>query len=602
MHGLYWHHILIERGGSMVAFRLALLGVPTAEYNGTPITFERRKALALLAYLAVADQPCSRASLAQLLWPEDDDQRARAGLRRVLAALNETPIAHWIEADRNTISLVKNDGLWVDVHFFGTALDTDPDPNTLAQAVELYNDHFMTGFSLRNSAEFDDWQALHTQLYQQHLTRTLHQLVNLLLKAGDTERAQTYFQRWLELDPLYEYAQRQSMRLLAATGRRDRACRQFESYADLLAQELGVSPSESTRQLYEAIRSNEPIALVEVEQVKSTLPPLPELVVGREAELQELKTMLTTPGISKVVVQGWPGIGKTTLAALIAHDRDLPERYSGGVLFTALGEQPNMYAQLSAWAHALSLEGVTRVDTAEELGRRLTAALRDRRMLLIIDDVWNVSHAQLMNVAGPECATLYTTRLNNVARALVTQPAHIYKLPILTEQASIDLLSNLAPEAVRQNHDEALELVRDLEGLPLALQVAGRLLSVEMAMGWGITDLLHELRDGVQLLEAQAPADRFDPELQATPSVRVLLQRSTNQLDTDTRRCFVLLGVFAPKPATFDLAAMKAVWDVSDPRPAVRSLVARGLLESTHDGRFQMHALLVMHARSIVSE
>lgn len=582
--------------------KLSLLGIPAVEHNGTPITFERRKALALLAYLAVADQPCSRQSLAQILWPDDDDQRARAGLRRVLAVLNETPIANWIEADRNTVRLVRNDGIWVDVHAFSTALNADPAPDILAQSVDQYRDHFMTGFSLRNSAEFDDWQTLHTQLYQKQLTRMLHQLVSLLLEAGDTDRAQTYVQRWLALDPLDEYAQRQFMRLLAATGRRDKALRQFESYTNLLAQELGVIPSDSARQLCEAIRRNQPIALVEVEQMKSTLPPRPELVVGRETELQELKTLLTTPGISKIVIQGWPGIGKTTLSALIAHDKDLRERYSEGVLFTALGEQPNMYAQLSAWAHALDLEGVTGSDTVEDIGRRLTAALQNRRMLLIIDDVWHVGHAQLMNVAGPECATLYTTRLNNVARALVTQPAHIFKLPILNEQASMDLLSSLAPEAIRQNRDEAVELVRDLEGLPLALQVAGRLLSVEMTMGWGVTDLLRELREGVKLLEAQAPADRFDPELQATPSVRVLLQRSTNQLDPDTRRCFVLLGVFAPKPATFDLVAMKAVWDVADPRPAVRSLVARGLLESTRDGRFQMHALLVMHARSMVSE
>ena len=586
----------------MITLKLSLLGIPTIEYDGAAISLERRKALALLAILAVADQPCSRQSLAHMLWPDDDEQRARAGLRRVMAALNETPIANWIEADRNAIRLVKNNDLWVDIHIFDTAQDTDPDSDTLAQTIALYRDHFMTGFSLRDSAKFDDWQTLHTQIYQQKVIETLQQLVSLLLEAGDAETAQAHIQRWLELDPLHEHAQRQYMRLLVSTGRRDRALRQFENYADLLTQELGVSPSEPTRQLYDAIRSDQPIALIETKQAKSTLPPLPELVVGRETELQELKTMLTTPGISKVVVQGWPGIGKTTLAALIAHDRELRQRYPGGVLFAALGEQPNMYAQLATWAHALNLEGVTQVNTAEELGQRLAAVLHDRRMLLIIDDVWNIGHAQLMNVAGPECATLYTTRLNNVARALVAQPTYIYKLPILTEQASMDLLSSLAPEAIRQNRDEALELVRDLEGLPLALQVAGRLLSVEMAMGWGITDLLHELRDGVRLLEAQAPADRFDPELQATPSVRVLLQRSTNQLDSDTHRCFVLLGVFAPKPATFDLAAMKAVWDVPDPRPAVRSLVARGLLEPATGGRFQMHALLVMHAQSMVSE
>ncbi|MCD4686845.1 MAG: AAA family ATPase [Anaerolineae bacterium] len=550
----------------------------------------------------MADQSCSRAALAQTLWPDDDDQHARAGLRRALAALNETPLAQWIEADRNTICLTANDGLWVDVKHFDAALNDDPDATALVHAVELYRDHFMAGFSLRNSTEFDNWQALNTQIYEQKVTRALHQLVNILLEVGDADAAQTFIQRWLELDPLHEQAQRQYMRVLAATGRRDKALQQFESFADLLMQELGVTPSEPTRQLRDAVRNDQPIALVESELVRSTLPPLPELVVGRETALNDLKTLLATPDVSKIVVQGWPGIGKTTLVALIAHDKELHEQYPGGVLFATLGEQPNMYAQLAAWARALNLEGVTQVDSVEELSQRLTAVLQDRRMLLIIDDAWDVNHAQLMSVGGSECAVIYTTRLNNVARALVAQPAHIYKLPILTDQASLDLLSNLAPEAVAHHHDEALELARDLEGLPLALQVAGRLLSVEMAMGWGIAELLHELRDGVRLLAEEAPADRFDPEMQATPTVRVLLQRSTDQLADDARRCFVLLGVFAPKPATFDLPAMKAVWDVPDPRPAVRTLVARGLLEPTNGGRFQMHALLVMHAKSMVAE
>jgi DNA-binding SARP family transcriptional activator len=150
----------------MTSLKLSLLGVPTVECDGASITFERRKALALLAYLAVANQPCSRASLAQTLWPEEDDQRAKAGLRRALAALNETPLANWIEADRSTIRLATDNGLWVDIHHFDTALDRHPDPEVLAHSVELYRGHFMAGFSLRNSAEFDDWQTLNTQVYQ----------------------------------------------------------------------------------------------------------------------------------------------------------------------------------------------------------------------------------------------------------------------------------------------------------------------------------------------------------------------------------------------------------------------------------------------------
>lgn len=72
-------------------------------------------------------------------------------------------------------------------------------------------------------------------------------------------------------------------------------------------------------------------------------------------------------------------------------------------------------------------------------------------------------------------------------------------------------------------------------------------------------------------------------------------------LDPYTRDCFAYLGVFASKPATFDLDAMSSVWQTEDPRPVVRELADHGLLEPAGDGRFQMHALLVQHARSLLS-
>ena len=167
------------------------------------------------------------------------------------------------------------------------------------------------------------------------------------------------------------------------------------------------------------------------------------------------------------------------------------------------------------------------------------------------------------------------------------------------KRKSLELLRTLAPKVVHEHLKEAQELVRDLEGLPLALQVAGRLLHAEAKMGWGVEDLLKELREGTSLLEADAPADRADIVTGMTPSIAVLLQSSIIRLAEDMQERFALLGVFAPKPATFDLDAMVAVWEVDNPRPSARKLVDRGLLEPIGNGRFQMHALLVMHARSM---
>jgi len=173
-------------------------------------------------------------------------------------------------------------------------------------------------------------------------------------------------------------------------------------------------------------------------------------------------------------------------------------------------------------------------------------------------------------------------------------------LPVLTDDKTLELLEKLAPSVVATHRDQCRALVKELEGLPLALQVAGHMLNVEASYGFGVTDLIAELREGARLLEARAPADRTDLANETTPAIAVLLQRSTERLDDHTRDCYAFLGVFAPKLATFDLAAMKAVWQVDDPKPIARTLVDRGLLEFVQEmGRYQMHALLVMHAKSL---
>jgi hypothetical protein len=176
----------------------------------------------------------------------------------------------------------------------------------------------------------------------------------------------------------------------------------------------------------------------------------------------------------------------------------------------------------------------------------------------------------------------------------------VYCLPVLSEESALLVLRTLAPSVVEKHADECRELVRDLEYLPLALHVAAGLLKAEEKIGLDVSDLIDGLRKGAKFIDQEAPIDRA--ENGTTPTLTALLQRSTERLDEQTRECFAFLGAFAPKPATFDLAAMSAVWEVSDPKPIVRNLVSHGLLEPVNDQRFQMHALLVQHARSLLTD
>jgi hypothetical protein len=339
------------------------------------------------------------------------------------------------------------------------------------------------------------------------------------------------------------------------------------------------------------------------------LPPRPQLLIGRDDDLQNLKSRLgidqgdTTEHIQVLTaMRGWPGVGKTTLAAAMVYDKDILRTFPDGILWASLGEEPNIFAELQSWNATLGLPQ-PRSPSIEELSFQIRARLANQRWLLIVDDAWKAEHTIPFKVAGPGCALLVTTRLPEVAREIVAIPNHIYLLGVLTDEKGLELLRTLAPTVVAENEEASMKLVRALEGLPLALQVAGRWLQAEVSYHFKVTDLLEELKEGVKLLGRQPPLDmkQSDSDNDVPQTVTALLQKSTQRLDPLTLDCFAYLGPFAPKPATFSEAAMQSVWKVEDPKPIIRTLVERGLLEPSGEERYWMHALLVAHAKSLLT-
>lgn len=327
--------------------------------------------------------------------------------------------------------------------------------------------------------------------------------------------------------------------------------------------------------------------------------------VGRDKELRDLKLRLRQGSRPQVLtaVRGWPGVGKTTIAARLAKAKSfVDEAFPDGVLWASVADASRINAALASWIRLLKLPSPEVRATSEEMRLILASALRDRQALLIVDDVWDAAHVVPFNVGGAGCAMLVTTRLPEVARALAAE-VDIYPLGLLSEEASLELLRQLAPDVVNHHPDESRQLVRTLERLPLAVQVAGDLLRAEWANGWGIDELLASLEDGAQLLESKAPVDRAGPD-HTIPTVQALLRTSTDRLDEETRLRFADLGPFAPKPTTFRLEDMAYVWEITDTdaKTTVRKLRDRGLLEPDGRGRFTMHALLVLHAKALLRE
>ncbi|MGD8491939.1 MAG: BTAD domain-containing putative transcriptional regulator, partial [Anaerolineae bacterium] len=247
--------------------RLFLLGPPRLEADGATLPISTRKAMALLAYLAVTGQVHSRETLATLFWPEYDRSRAFANLRRTLWLLNKELGKGWLDADAETIGLRQEANLWLDVAVFRDHLSDCPaeEPaegevcpvclSSLATAAELYRDDFMAGFMLPDSPRFDEWQFFEREGLRAELAGALQRLVRCHAARRDYEPAIAHARRWLALDPLHEAAHRALMRLYAWDGQRTAALRQYGECARILEAELGAQPAEATSRLHEDIET-----------------------------------------------------------------------------------------------------------------------------------------------------------------------------------------------------------------------------------------------------------------------------------------------------------------------------------------------------------
>ena len=253
----------------MSLLQIHLFGAPRLEQDGERIVVHRRKAMALLAYVAVTDQPHSRDALATLLWPEYDQSSARTNLRRDLSRLKSLVGEEVLLIDRAQVSVNPAADLWLDVAEFRRRVTStqqhDHAPQQLCanclailtEAAALYTEAFMAGFSLPDSPQFDEWQFFQSEGLRQSLAEVLQRLIGWHVSQQAFEQGIEYGRRWLALDPLHEPAQRQLMRLYAWAGQQAAALRQYEECVRLLADELGFEPEAETVALHEAIRTRQ---------------------------------------------------------------------------------------------------------------------------------------------------------------------------------------------------------------------------------------------------------------------------------------------------------------------------------------------------------
>jgi DNA-binding SARP family transcriptional activator len=315
--------------------RIRLLGELAVETSKGPVELGGSwRARSLLAWLAVNPGSHQRADVAARFWPEVLDSSARASLRNAIWAIRRSLGAEAGEALMATRARVGLDSprLWVDATAFRDLIEHE----RLDEALELCRGELLAGLD-------DEWVYEFRDAHRDLLSELLERIAAQAELRRDLGGAIGYTRRRVALDPLAEDAQRALIARLAAAGDRPGALVAYARLRDRLRRELGISPSQQTRELVLEIRDEGAAAGSREPRPAETAPappssgwtpgaafplppglrqPAPAAFVGRARELATLRAVWSEvaagDGARIALVVGEAGIGKSRLARELA--------------------------------------------------------------------------------------------------------------------------------------------------------------------------------------------------------------------------------------------------------------------------------------------
>jgi WD40 repeat protein/DNA-binding SARP family transcriptional activator len=602
-----------------VTHRLHLFGRVVLEQAEQPAwRFPTRKSIALLGYLARQSHSVPRGELTNLLWGNLPDARSRRNLTRELSQLS-AQLPNCFQSDYHNIRWAPPASIWVDTNAFLELLapaaapartpalpkpaPSDPwfdrpgaataDSARLAAAVELYGGEFMAGLYLDDCPDFETWLTREREYWRRLVMDQLELLIaHHALRQQDVQ-AIVFARRCLELEPWHEAAHCALMVLLARGGKRAAALAQYETCRGMLIAELALEPAPETTALYEQIRANQ-LQIVdfrlqkEPDNLQSTIYNLqlhnsigvPEVqrFYGREAELATLQRWVVDERCRVISVLGMGGIGKTQLAARLAH---AVAGQMDVVVWRSLLNAPPLDTLLRGIVAALADEPPA--DVLADLDQQLALLidlLRRRRCLLVLDNVESIFQPGARAGAYREDFAAYEQLLHVVA-------AH-------SHQSCLLLTSREQPQGVRLQADNPL--VQSLRLGGLGTSACRQILHGRLDESLERADALIERYSGNPLaltLVAETIHEIFAGDVHAFlrddtlifDDIRDVLDQQWERLTPIERDVLLWLAVereaITPNQLQHDL-----IGDLRRPAllEALRSLVRRSLVQSEGSG------------------
>ena len=256
---------------------------------------------------------------------------------------------------------------------------------------------------------------------------------------------------------------------------------------------------------------------------------------------------------------GGGGFGKSTLARLVAYERDVRDYFRDGIVWVTMGQD------------AQGSEIADRVNNLTELftgvkpaltdplaaGARLAELLVDRHVLVIADDVWTRSQLEpFLTVpssgqSGP--VVLVTTRIRNV----LSDPASaVYVDAMAGDEAEELLTAELtgAPSAV-------VRVLLELTGRwPVLLGLVNGAARADVRKGLAVGQALADLAD--QLAVEGPDALRLDDDASRGRAVSTVMRASLQRLSRDGRRRYRELAVFGAA-TDIPLPVLERYWQMN---------------------------------------
>ena len=243
-------------GSPSPPLELELFGVPVVRARARQTRVALKRAVALLAYLALNAGAVPRAHLAAMLWPDANEAQARTRLRRLVYTIEQAVGAGILSSDPDRVALVA-DAVDVDALRFArfarrAVAMTTLDDGALIEArawLPRARRPLLQGIAF-GSALFDDWLQTLSIEHETLLARLMERVIDALAKRDEFASALELAESLVALDPYREPSHVLLMELHARQGHRAAVEAAYTRCADALRAEFGIRPGPATESAY----------------------------------------------------------------------------------------------------------------------------------------------------------------------------------------------------------------------------------------------------------------------------------------------------------------------------------------------------------------